>query len=59
MGIVGWIVLGAVAILIIALISWFIKTYNKLVKARLKVKNQWSQIDVQLKRKFELIPNLA
>lgn len=59
MGVVGWIVLGVVAILIIALIAWFIKTYNKLVRARLRVKNQWSQIDVQLKRKFELIPNLA
>ena len=59
MGLVGWIILGVVIVLIIALISWFIKTYNKLVKARLRVKNSWSQIDVQLKRKYELIPNLA
>ena len=59
MGIVGWIVLIAVLVLIVALVAWLISTYNKLVKARLRVKNSWSQIDVQLKRKFELIPNLA
>ena len=54
-----WIILGIVLVLIIALVAWLIKTYNKLVKARLRVKNSWSQIDVQLKRKYELIPNLA
>ncbi len=59
MGLVGWIILGVVIVLVIALIAWLIKTYNKLVKARLRVKNSWSQIDVQLKRKYELIPNLA
>ena len=59
MGWIGWIIVGVVVVLIIALIAWLIKTYNKLVKARLKVKNSWSQIDVQLKRKYELIPNLA
>ena len=59
MGLVGWIILGVVAVLVIALIAWLIGTYNKLVKARLRVKNSWSQIDVQLKRKYELIPNLA
>ena len=59
MGWIGWIVVGVIIVLIIALIAWLIKTYNKLVKARLRVKNQWSQIDVQLKRKYELIPNLA
>lgn len=59
MGLVGWIVLGVVIVLVIALIAWLIGTYNKLVRARLRVKNSWSQIDVQLKRKYELIPNLA
>jgi LemA protein len=56
---IGWIVLGIVVILIIAIIGWVITTYNKLVKARLRVKNSWSQIDVQLKRRFDLIPNLV
>lgn len=59
MGWIGWIILGIVIVLVIAFIAWIIKTYNKLVKARLRVKNSWSQIDVQLKRKYELIPNLA
>lgn len=58
----GWIGLGVLAlfiILIIWLISWAIKSYNKLVKERNKVRNQFSQIDVQLKRRFDLIPNLV
>ena len=55
----GWIIFGVVLVLIFALVSWFIGVYNKLVKARNRVKNSWSQIDVQLKRRFDLIPNLA
>ena len=53
-----WIIIGVVGVLIIAIVAWFIGCYNKLVKARNKVKNSWSQIDVQLKRRFDLIPNL-
>lgn len=51
----GWIILGIVVVLVIA----FIVMYNNLVQARLKVKNAWSQIDVQLQRRFDLIPNLV
>ena len=51
----GWIILGIVVVLVIALIIM----YNNLVQARLKVKNAWSQIDVQLQRRFDLIPNLV
>lgn len=51
----GWIILGIVVVLVIALIVM----YNNLVQARLKVKNAWSQIDVQLQRRFDLIPNLV
>ncbi|MDD3947508.1 MAG: LemA family protein [Clostridia bacterium] len=36
-----------------------IVTYNKLVKLRARVKNSWAQIDVQLKKRFDLIPNLV
>ena len=39
-------------------IAWFVATYNGLVKLRNQVKNAWSQIDVQLKRRHDLIPNL-
>ena len=58
----GWIGIGigvVVVLLIIWLVSWFIKTFNKLVKSRNKVRNSFSQIDVQLKRRFDLIPNLV
>lgn len=38
---------------------FFIGTYNGLVKLRQRVQNAWSQIDVQLKRRYDLIPNLV
>ena len=56
---IGWIIFGIVLVLVIFVIVWFITTYNKLVKARNRVKNSWSQIDVQLNRRFDLIPNLV
>jgi len=37
---------------------WLVLTYNGLVRLRNQVKNAWSQIDVQLKRRYDLIPNL-
>ncbi len=50
-----WIVLGIIVILLIM----FIATYNSLVRLRNQVKNAWAQIDVQLKRRHDLIPNLV
>ncbi len=50
-----WIALGIVVILILI----FIGTYNGLVGVRNQVKNAWAQIDVQLKRRYDLIPNLV
>ncbi|MFR0822873.1 MAG: LemA family protein [Clostridia bacterium] len=49
-----WIILGIIVLLIIA----FVVLYNGLVTKRQNVKNAWSQIDVQLQRRFDLIPNL-
>jgi LemA protein len=49
------IVLAVVAILVLYLIA----AYNGLVRARNQVDNAWSQIDVQLKRRIDLIPNLV
>lgn len=57
--IIGIIVAVLVVILLIVLIAWVIKCYNVLVQLRNKVKNGFSQIDVQLKRRFDLIPNLV
>ena len=51
----GWIILAIVLILVIAIIGM----YNSLVQARVKVDNAWSQIDVQLQRRFDLIPNFV
>ena len=51
----GWIILAIVVIIVIAIISM----YNGLVSARVKVDNAWSQIDVQLQRRFDLIPNFV
>ena len=52
---VGWIVLGV--IVLIAL--WAVAIFNKLVKNRNLVLEGWSGIDVQLKRRYDLIPNLV
>jgi LemA protein len=49
-----WVVLG----LIVLLVLTGILMYNRLVRARVRVDNGWSQIDVQLKRRYDLIPNL-
>ena len=46
-------------IIIVLLVVFVISLYNTLVQLRLKVKNAWSQIDVQLQRRFDLIPNLV
>ncbi len=45
--------------IIVLIILWVIGAYNSLVRLRQRVKNAWSQIDVQLKRRYDLIPNLV
>lgn len=49
----------AIILIIIFLVIYIASVYNKLVRERNKVKDQWSQIDVQLKRRVDLIPNLV
>ena len=51
----GFIILGIVIFIVIV----FILIYNGLVEQKLKVDNAWSQIDVQLQRRFDLIPNFV
>lgn len=45
--------------IIIVLVIWIISIYNRLVTLKNAVKNAWSQIDVQLQRRYDLIPNLV
>lgn len=51
----GWISIGVVVVLILLVISM----YNNLVRGQKNVENGWAQIDVQLKRRYDLIPNLV
>jgi LemA protein len=50
-----WIVIGIVALLVVAVVF----LYNRLVTLRNRVENAWSQVDVQLRRRYDLIPNLV
>ncbi len=51
----GWVVLGIAAVALVAAILVF----NRLVSLRNRVDNGWAQIDVQLRRRYDLIPNLV
>jgi LemA protein len=46
-------------VLVVVIAAWFVTAYNKLVRFRNQIKNAWHQIDVQLKRRYDLIPNLV
>lgn len=48
-----------IMIFLILIVLWGVLTYNKLVTLRGRIDNSWAQIDVQLKRRFDLIPNLV
>jgi LemA protein len=52
---VGWIVLAVLILLVI----WVIALYNGLVRLKVQTDNAWADIDVQLKRRYDLIPNLV
>jgi len=58
MGPVG-IVLIVIAGLAVVAVLWFVAAYNGLVRLRNQFQNAWAQIDVQLKRRWDLIPNLV
>lgn len=45
-------------VILVLLVLWFVAVYNGLVRQRMQVKNGWAQIDVQLKRRHDLLPNL-
>lgn len=50
-----WIIIAVIALIIV----WFVAMYNGFVRARIKIDNSWSDINVFLKKRFDLIPNLV
>jgi LemA protein len=50
-----WIILAVIAVLVL----FFVVIYNRLVASRNRVDNSWAQVEVQLKRRYDLIPNLV
>ena len=53
------IIIGVIVVVLIVIASFIVSNYNTLVQARNKVRDQFSQIDVQLKKRADLIPNLV
>jgi len=54
-GMLGWIIVAVVALVVF----WAIATYNRMIVLRNRIDNAWSQVDVQLRRRYDLIPNLV
>jgi LemA protein len=52
----GWVILGVVIVLVVL---WLVLTYNGLITSRNRTQEAWSEIDVELKRRHDLIPNLV
>lgn len=52
------IIAGLILIVALVVIIWIVATYNSLIQTEKQVENSWAQIDVQLKRRADLIPNL-
>lgn len=52
-------ILAIIGLIALVITVWLISIYNTLIKLRNMVQNSWAQIDVQLKRRFDLVPNLV
>ena len=57
--IVALVIVGIVLVLAIVLVAWWISTSNKLIRLKNRVEEAWATIDVYLKKRFDLIPNLV
>ncbi|MCD8039958.1 MAG: LemA family protein [Clostridia bacterium] len=57
--IIGIVVAVIVVLLIVVIIAWYISAYNKLQRLKNLVEEGWSTIDVQLKKRYDLVPNLV
>ena len=58
-GIIAIVVIAILLVLAIAVVVWWISTSNKLIRVKNKVEEAWATIDVYLKKRFDLIPNLV
>ena len=58
-GVGGIIAIIVAVVVVIALIGWWFSTYNTFVQLKNKVEEAWATIDVYLKKRFDLIPNLV
>jgi LemA protein len=55
---VTWVVVIVIAVVVLLLL-YLVLTYNRLVRLRNRAQNAWAQVDVQLRRRYDLIPNLV
>ncbi|MFM8828334.1 MAG: LemA family protein, partial [Actinomycetota bacterium] len=55
----SWWLILIIVVVVILLIVWIISMYNRLVRLRVEVQQGWANIDVQLRRRYDLIPNLV
>lgn len=55
----GWIILGVVLLLIVSIVGYFVNTFNTLQVLDETVNSQWAQVENQLQRRSDLIPNLV
>jgi LemA protein len=56
---VRWIVVAGIGLVVLLLLFWVVATYNRLVRQRQQVRSAGGQVDVQLKRRHDLIPNVV
>ena len=54
-----WIVIGVIALIVLMIVIFLIGTYNGLVKSKNQVEEAFSTMDVYLKKRYDLIPNLV
>ena len=57
--VIGLIVVIVLVVLVVLVGLYLVGSYNKLVSLRNRIENAWAQIDVQLRRRYDLIPNLV
>jgi LemA protein len=56
---VGYIVLGVVVVVVVIIVIWYIASYNSFITMKNKIEEAFATIDVYLKKRFDLIPNLV